>query len=104
MNQYLETFKKFYLGKHSGRKLQWQSSLGHCVLKSSFKNGDKDLQVSLFQTLVLLLFNSEGELTYVDIKETTRIGVLIVPGAYEGNRLKEQASIVQCCVATSHTI
>uniref|UniRef100_A0A5F8GLE1 Cullin-4B n=1 Tax=Monodelphis domestica TaxID=13616 RepID=A0A5F8GLE1_MONDO len=43
-----EIFKTFYLGKHSGRKLQWQSTLGHCVLKAEFKEGKKELQVSLF--------------------------------------------------------
>lgn len=32
-----EVFKMFYLGKHSGRKLQWQSTLGHAVLKAEFK-------------------------------------------------------------------
>lgn len=32
-----EVFKTFYLGKHSGRKLQWQTSLGHAVLKAEFK-------------------------------------------------------------------
>lgn len=32
-----EVFKTFYLGKHSGRKLQWQTSLGHAVLKTEFK-------------------------------------------------------------------
>ncbi|KAK3094652.1 hypothetical protein FSP39_004482 [Pinctada imbricata] len=31
-----EIFKKFYLGKHSGKKLQWQPTLGHCVLKARF--------------------------------------------------------------------
>jgi cullin-4 len=36
MVQYQEVFKKFYLGKHSGRKLQWQPNLGHCVLKACF--------------------------------------------------------------------
>lgn len=35
-----EIFKTFYLGKHSGRKLQWQSTLGHCVLKAEFKEVD----------------------------------------------------------------
>lgn len=29
-------FANFYLAKHSGRKLQWQHSLGHCVLKANF--------------------------------------------------------------------
>ncbi|KAG9492255.1 hypothetical protein GDO78_000658 [Eleutherodactylus coqui] len=32
-----EIFKTFYLGKHSGRRLQWQSTLGHAVLKAEFK-------------------------------------------------------------------
>lgn len=29
-------FTNFYLAKHSGRKLQWQPNLGHCVLKAYF--------------------------------------------------------------------
>ncbi|XP_023231926.1 cullin-4A-like [Centruroides sculpturatus] len=36
MVQYQEIFKRFYLGKHSGRKLQWQPNLGHCVLRADF--------------------------------------------------------------------
>jgi cullin-4 len=36
MVQYQTIFNKFYLGKHSGRKLQWQPTLGHCVLKATF--------------------------------------------------------------------
>ena len=36
MVQYQEIFNRFYLGKHSGRKLQWQPTLGHCVLKAWF--------------------------------------------------------------------
>ena len=34
--QYQEAFKSFYLNKHNGRRLQWQPSLGHCVLKAGF--------------------------------------------------------------------
>ena len=44
-------FPPFLKGKYSGRKLQWQASLGHCVLKAHFKSGQKELQVSLFQGL-----------------------------------------------------
>uniref|UniRef100_A0A671WWF7 Cullin-4B n=1 Tax=Sparus aurata TaxID=8175 RepID=A0A671WWF7_SPAAU len=40
-----EIFKTFYLGKHSGRKLQWQSTLGHCVLKAEFKEVDDQKRV-----------------------------------------------------------
>nr|CAG4645372.1 EOG090X01NX [Lynceus sp. MCZ IZ 141354] len=66
-------FSKFYLGKHSGRKLQWQPTLGHCVLKASFPQGTKELQVSLFQTLVLLLFNQAEELSFDEIRSATNI-------------------------------
>ncbi|XP_045496375.1 cullin-4A isoform X2 [Colias croceus] len=64
---------KFYLAKHSGRKLQWQPTLGHCVLRAHFLQGNKELQVSLFQALVLLLFNDGNNLSFEDIKATTNI-------------------------------
>ncbi|XP_073497173.1 cullin-4B [Phyllobates terribilis] len=68
-----EIFKTFYLGKHSGRKLQWQSTLGQCVLKAEFSEGKKELQVSLFQTLVLLMFNEGEEFSFEDIRQATGI-------------------------------
>uniref|UniRef100_A0A665W8E3 Cullin 4A n=1 Tax=Echeneis naucrates TaxID=173247 RepID=A0A665W8E3_ECHNA len=68
-----EVFKLFYLGKHSGRKLQWQPTLGHAVLKAEFKEGKKELQVSLFQTLVLLMFNEGEEFSVEDIRTATGI-------------------------------
>ena len=71
--KYQEIFKKFYHGKYSGRKLQWQPNLGHCVLKSHFKSGQKELKVSLFQALCLLCFNSVDELTYNEVKAATNI-------------------------------
>uniref|UniRef100_A0A672NWF4 Cullin-4B-like n=1 Tax=Sinocyclocheilus grahami TaxID=75366 RepID=A0A672NWF4_SINGR len=82
-----EIFKTFYLGKHSGRKLQWQSTLGHCVSQKNkwlyiyfflsffFPQGKKELQVSLFQTLVLLMFNEGEEFSLEDIKLATGIGM-----------------------------
>uniref|UniRef100_A0A669BER1 Cullin-4A n=1 Tax=Oreochromis niloticus TaxID=8128 RepID=A0A669BER1_ORENI len=68
-----EVFKLFYLGKHSGRKLQWQPTLGHAVLKAEFKEGKKELQVSLFQTLVLLMFNEGEEFSMEEIRAATGI-------------------------------
>ncbi|KAL1282926.1 hypothetical protein QQF64_001729 [Cirrhinus molitorella] len=68
-----EVFKLFYLGKHSGRKLQWQPTLGHAVLKTEFKEGKKELQVSLFQTLVLLMFNESDECSVEEIRGATGI-------------------------------
>ncbi|KAG8192285.1 hypothetical protein JTE90_002110 [Oedothorax gibbosus] len=75
MLKYQQVFREFYLNKHSGRKLLWQPSLGHCVLKAFFASGKHDLQVSLFQGLVLLMFNKKEEHSYDDIKQTTGIEV-----------------------------
>ncbi|CAF1417985.1 unnamed protein product [Adineta ricciae] len=69
-----EIFAKFYLSKHTGRKLHWQYSLDHCLLKGWLKDKmPKEFQVSLFQALVLLLFNQHLELNYNDIKEQTKL-------------------------------
>jgi len=73
MSKYQEIFNKFYQGKYSGRKLQWQASLGHCVLKANFRSGQKELQVSLFQALCLLQFNSVDEMTLEEVKEASNI-------------------------------
>ncbi|XP_015916458.1 cullin-4B [Parasteatoda tepidariorum] len=73
MIKYQEVFKKFYLNKHSGRKLSWQPSLGYCVLRATFPNGNKELQVSLFQALVLLLFNKKDSYSFEEIKQSTAI-------------------------------
>lgn len=69
--EYQEVFKKFYLSKHNGRRLMWHPSLGHCVLKANFGSTKKELSVSLFQTVVLLMFNTADSWTFKDILQTT---------------------------------
>ncbi|XP_076918003.1 cullin-4-like [Bidens hawaiensis] len=73
LNVYQDIFKEFYLSKYSGRRLMWQNSLGHCVLKAEFPKGKKELAVSLFQTVVLMLFNDAQTLSFQDIKDATSI-------------------------------
>ncbi|KAF7803161.1 cullin-4-like [Senna tora] len=73
LNVYQDIFKEFYLSKYSGRRLMWQNSLGHCVLKAEFPKGKKELAVSLFQTVVLMLFNDAERLSFQDIKDATSI-------------------------------
>ncbi|CAH2050844.1 unnamed protein product, partial [Iphiclides podalirius] len=73
LTRHQDHFAKFYLAKHSGRKLQWQATLGHCVLRAHFAQGNKELQVSLFQALVLLLFNDGDNLSFEEIKTATNI-------------------------------
>ncbi|KAJ9558307.1 hypothetical protein OSB04_012921 [Centaurea solstitialis] len=73
LNVYQDIFKEFYLSKYSGRRLMWQNSLGHCVLKAEFPKGRKELAVSLFQTVVLMLFNDANKLSFQDIRDATSI-------------------------------
>ncbi|KAI5308573.1 hypothetical protein KEM55_005381, partial [Ascosphaera atra] len=72
----LEDFEAFYNGKHNGRKLTWKHSLAYCQLKASFPKGKKEIVVSSFQALVLLLFNDvkEGEqLSYSYIRDALNL-------------------------------
>lgn len=69
-----EKFTDFYKKKYSGRNLQWQPALGHCLVKGYIdQNNLKEFQVSLYQTLVLLLFNDKDEISYEEIVESTKI-------------------------------
>lgn len=39
MSQLQEKFSEFYKKKYSGRNLQWQPSLGHCLVKGHISPG-----------------------------------------------------------------
>lgn len=70
----ISDFEKFYHSKHTGRKLQWKHQLAHCQLRARFPKGTKELVVSAFQAIVMLLFNdvADGEsLSYLQIQEAT---------------------------------
>ncbi|KAI5992562.1 hypothetical protein EDC04DRAFT_3148369 [Pisolithus marmoratus] len=60
-------------GKHQGRKLDWDRSIGTATLKARFSSATKELTVSLYQAVVLLLFNESVELGYKRILEATRM-------------------------------
>lgn len=67
-------FEQYYHTKHKGRKLHWKHQLAHCQLRSRFAKGNKEIVVSSFQAIVLLLFNdvADGEtLSYAQIKEAS---------------------------------
>ena len=58
-----DDFETFYYSKHEGRRLAWQHSHCSCILRAMLPDSSgnlvrKELQVSLYQALVLLLFNS----------------------------------------------
>lgn len=74
MQEELTKFAVYYKQKHQGHKLDWDHALGTATLKASFKSGDKELSVSLYQAIILLLFNDSVELSFTDIKNQCRLG------------------------------
>lgn len=73
MLKYQEMFEAFYRKLHNGKKLIWQPSLGQCILNSKFPKGEKQLEASLYQAVVLLLFNEYDLISYGQIKELTHL-------------------------------
>jgi cullin 3 len=73
----IERYSKFYLDKHTGRKLSWQTSAGQAELKASFGTAPNyrrhELCVSTYQMCILLLFNDADTLTLGQIRTKTQI-------------------------------
>ncbi|RBR09821.1 uncharacterized protein FIESC28_09700 [Fusarium coffeatum] len=70
----IERFDKYYKNKHTGRVLTWKHSLAHCSIKATFAKGTKELLVSAYQAVVLMMFNSvldDGFLVYEQIATGT---------------------------------
>ncbi|KAI0215942.1 Cullin-3-A [Lamellibrachia satsuma] len=96
-----ESFRRFYLGKHSGRQLSLQPQLGSADLNATFygtarrdepsldesssatsnislntsKSGPRKhiIQVSTFQMVILMLFNNKDKWTYEEVKTETDV-------------------------------
>jgi len=89
-----DVFKNFYLGKHSGRILTLQPSAGTADLNAKFYGSSKKpteddesgeiqppsvnekkhiLNVTTYQMVILLLFNTRDQLTYEEIQTETSI-------------------------------
>jgi len=77
----IDKFEAHYKAKHSGRKLEWKHALAHCQVKAKFPKGSKELVVSSFQAIVLLLFNGlklDEHMEYNYLKEATGLRKYLV--------------------------
>ena len=74
-------FEVFYLKKHNGRKLTWQSNMGTADIRATFPKSKgniktRELNVSTYGMIILLLFNdvsAETCLTCAEIQARTNI-------------------------------
>ncbi|KAL1719508.1 Cullin [Schizophyllum commune] len=69
MQDALSEFTKYYKGKHQGRVLDWDHALGTATLTARFDPGEKELSVSLYQAVVLLMFVDVPKRTFAEVKE-----------------------------------
>jgi len=70
-----ETFKKFYLSNHSGRRISWQTNMGSADMKATFGAKKHELSVSTYQMVILLMFNDRSDLSYKEIQDATGIPI-----------------------------
>lgn len=75
--QVKESFEKFYLGKHTGRKLTWLPHMGEATIRATFKKDGQpityEVAVPTFCMVVLVLFNEHEKLTFDEIQQLTNI-------------------------------
>jgi cullin 3 len=73
----IDNFSDFYLKKHTGRKLSWQTSTGTGEIKATFGDDGNSrvyyLCVSTYQMCILMLFNEKITLTLGQIAAETNI-------------------------------
>jgi len=74
VNAAISQFSDFYLQKHTGRKLSWQTNTGTAELRAVFGNSKRhDLCVSTYQMCILMLFNEHNTRTLKQLREATNI-------------------------------
>jgi cullin-4 len=66
-----DCYTEFYSSLHRGKKLNWQTSMSHCILKAILGGVRKELNVSLHQAAVLLFFNHAESMSFLEIMAAT---------------------------------
>ncbi|KAI9476498.1 MAG: Cullin [Benjaminiella poitrasii] len=69
----ISSFEKFYGNQYNGRRLLWQWNLTRGEIRMNHFDKNYELQVSLYQMIILLLFNQDGAISLTDI--TTQSGL-----------------------------
>lgn len=74
MDLALADYASFYKERHTNRQLSWAHYLGTATLIARFPNGVKELSMSLYQAVVLLLFNERDSWTMEEIQDRVALG------------------------------
>lgn len=76
-----DKFKRYYLHKHSGHKLDWRYDQGQAEIVIDFNEADpvksrKTLSVSTYQMMIILLFNTNKRVTLKQMVDMTGIPLI----------------------------
>eukprot|EP00056_Hartaetosiga_gracilis_P003243 m.61283 g.61283 ORF g.61283 m.61283 type:complete len:737 (-) comp11383_c0_seq7:137-2347(-) len=69
----MEKFSTFYTKKYNGRKLIWLHNLGTIDMKSTFGKKRIEFHSTVFQTIVLLMFNENQTITTTEVEAQTQL-------------------------------
>lgn len=70
----VDSFSTYYLDKYSGRRLVWKTHLGNGEIRAWMGNGSKyDFQVTTYQMITLLSFNTVDRIQYSDLLSTLQV-------------------------------
>ena len=61
-------FADFYLAKHNGRKLTWQTNMGTADLRAVLGGKTRELVVTTQQMLLLLQFNQKDTWSFTELQ------------------------------------
>ena len=75
-------FEHHYKMKHTGRKLDWKHALAHCQIKATLPKGPKEIVVSCFQAVILISFNNNDTMSYLDLKTASGLGMSLFQPAF----------------------
>lgn len=70
-----DTFRDWYLSKHTGRRIEWATAQGTAELGMLYTAKRYELVVSTYQMCVLMLFNGAASMTFERIRTETGIPV-----------------------------
>ena len=72
-----DSFERFYLNKHTGRKLTWLPHMGDATLRAAYEKGGKPITYEVsgptYFMLIIMLFNDHDRLTCDEIQQLTNI-------------------------------
>lgn len=71
-------FSKFYVDQNKGRTLHWHNDLSTATVNANLRNGKRELDMTVHQCIVLLMFNEGDFYTYDTILNVTKLGRWLV--------------------------